>query len=992
MLILLQPLIMSDCSASPEALRIYGKVIDYKTGAPLSNVTILVWDLNTLEQAVYFTDENGIYSISGPVLKMRHTYQIYAFRGNFTKRIDYVPSVKKIMLESWKEYEINFELVPGAIIELNGSWYLVQSSSLGGERPLFLKVLNEDGSELYPDLSLIDSYGDSLHTWFLRINKNTVVIPAGTPVIVEARLWIFSREQRRMRQEKVILYNGSFAFDLPQGSKSYIQISDYSLRRGLDVVDAKFAEVSSQINEAQNIGFVVFEERRSMMSSKQRIIEASTLLSHAKDEKDYLKVWSTLRAEIENMNLISKTIENMRLVSKTSAVYLSAVMAAFSIVLTFFLFEKEKKKMLSGSIIYFAFLVSLYFLYPGAHIVISENSLLFILSAVVSFSAISGLVFGIPRVWKERVVEGEVSWRSAVSVIFSMGKRQIKRRKIRGFFTILSIIILVLAFTSLTSIGTVFDIISEKLSESSPADGILVKRVMNETSMLFTPLGSEDLTVLSKIFTIEYVAPRIENLPSSGPVAVLSNPETKRKVLIYGILGIDPINETKYIPLNEILKEGNFLSEDREDEILVGSELASILNIKVNEKVNLGIQGISGISRNLTVKGIFDDEKYMSLVDLDGKPYGPARILPDGSLRACNGTEFIIMNWKAAANLQKIADVLSPQGAPQFAVPSEIVFRIKGPADMSSIIRTLILVFNYDVFVSSNRVITYHHVGSYIQVKGTAELMIPLVMVGLNVGMVMLNSVYERRKEIRTLLMLGLNPTHIGMIFVAEAVVLGMVGGSLGYLFGLGFYRIMVLLNQDLMVREKLEWWWSAIGFALAIAASVLSAIRPAFLAVSTYTPSKIRRHKLSEEKARERREEIFKVYQAKEISMPVKVNQNEVEFFVSFVLSRLDELKTGYLERAENAEVTPEIENVKGELIRSINFCYYFQISGKERGTKNSLVLTKSPQDDYYRVKLVSEPSVPGMPEDAIDRTVDLVFDMMMYWAKNKDKIIGRI
>jgi len=986
MLILLQPFV-NNCSASPASPRIYGKVVDFKTGMPIPNATIIIWDLNTLDLGTYFADENGVYNVSGSFLKLGHTYQVYAFRGNFTeKTIDYVPSVKKIKIESWKLYEINFTLVPGALIDLKGSWYLVQSSSLGGR--VFLKVLNEDSSELNTSLDLIDEYGDSLHAWFLRLDRNLAIIPADMPVIIEAHIFFFSKEQRRIHKEDIILYNGSWPFNLPQGSRGSLQISDYSLRRGLDIADSRFTDISSQLDEAQNIGFVVFEERRLVIDSKQKIMEASTLLTRAKDEEDYLKVWSILRAEIERMNLVSMTLLNMRLVSKTSAVYLSAVMAVFSVVLAFFLFEKEKKKMISSVMIYVVFLICLYFLYPGAHIVINENSLLFIVSAAISFSAVLALVFGIPRVWKERTVEGEVSWKSAVSIIFSMGKRQIRRRKIRGFFTILSMIILVLAFTSLTSFGTVFGIVSVRLSESSPSDGILVKRAMNETSLLFTPLGSEDPTILSKIMNIGYVAPRIENLPSSDPIALLRNPKTKDKVLIYGILGIDPVNETKYIPLNEIIEEGDFLSETREDEILVGSELADILNIKVNETITLDIQGISGVSGNFTVKGIFNDKKYMNIIDLDGKPYGPVRILSDGTLRTCNSTEVIIMNWRAAENLQKIANMLSPQGAPQFAIFSEIVFQTEGAVDMDSIIRPLILVFDYDVFVSSNKVITHFHIGSYVEVKGAAELLVPLVMVGLNVGMVMLNSVYERRKEIRTLSMLGLNPTHIGLIFVAEAIILGMVGGSLGYLFGLGFYRVMVLLDQDLMVKEKLEWWWSAVGFAIAMAASVLSTIRPAFLAVSTYTPSKIR--KISEEEAEERREKIFKVYQAKELSMPVKVNLNEIEFFVGFVLNRLDELKIGYLGRTENIEEIPEVENVKGELIRSIKFYYYFEVSGRERGTKNNLILTKSPQDDYYRVKLVSEPAVHGMPEDAIDRTIDFVFGMMMYWTKNKERIIG--
>ncbi|RLG94207.1 hypothetical protein DRO37_06305 [Candidatus Bathyarchaeota archaeon] len=81
----------------------------------------------------------------------------------------------------------------------------------------------------------------------------------------------------------------------------------------------------------------------------------------------------------------------------------------------------------------------------------------------------------------------------------------------------------------------------------------------------------------------------------------------------------------------------------------------------------------------------------------------------------------------------------------------------------------------------------------------------PLLMVCLNVGTVMLNSVYERRKEIKILSMIGLNPTHIGLIFVAKAIILGMVRGSLRYIAELGFYRIINLFGQNLMVREKLE-------------------------------------------------------------------------------------------------------------------------------------------------------------------------------------------
>jgi hypothetical protein len=275
-------------------------------------------------------------------------------------------------------------------------------------------------------------------------------------------------------------------------------------------------------------------------------------------------------------------------------------------------------------------------------------------------------------------------------------------------------------------------------------------------------------------------------------------------------------------------------------------------------------------------------------------------------------------------------------------------------------------------------------------VKGAGELIIPLAMVILNIGTVMLNAVYERRNELKVLSMLGLNPAHIRLIFLAEAVIIGMVGGGIGYLFGLGFYRIISFFGQSLLVREKLEWWWSAIGFAIALIASIVSAIRPAILAVKMYTPSMIRKFKLAEHEEKTRREEIFKVYQAKELSMPVKILPSELPFFIGFLLNRLEEMRTGTFERVEEIKELPEIENVKGELVKTIRFDYYFTVSGRGRGTKNELICIKSPEEYYYRVKLVSNPASPGMPEDAIDRTIDFIHSLSMEWSKNKKRIIG--
>ncbi len=56
----------------------------------------------------------------------------------------------------------------------------------------------------------------------------------------------------------------------------------------------------------------------------------------------------------------------------------------------------------------------------------------------------------------------------------------------------------------------------------------------------------------------------------------------------------------------------------------------------------------------------------------------------------------------------------------------------------------------------------------------------------------------------------------------------------------------------------------------------------------------------------------------------------------------------------------------------------------------KNRLTLVKSPYEDYYRVRLSSEPAVPGIPEKYIDRASRFVHDITIDWAKNKERIMG--
>jgi predicted lysophospholipase L1 biosynthesis ABC-type transport system permease subunit len=139
----------------------------------------------------------------------------------------------------------------------------------------------------------------------------------------------------------------------------------------------------------------------------------------------------------------------------------------------------------------------------------------------------------------------------------------------------------------------------------------------------------------------------------------------------------------------------------------------------------------------------------------------------------------------------------------------------------------------------------------------------------------MLNSMYERRKEIHILSSVGLNPAQIGTIFVAEASIIGLTGGGIGYLMGMVLYKGMSLFGVALEVEQKVSAFWSLASIGIAMTAVVMGAV--ASLRSSTViTPSLQRRWRISGEK-----EGTFKPW---EIMMPIRLLPEQVPNFKEYV------------------------------------------------------------------------------------------------------------
>lgn len=114
-------------------------------------------------------------------------------------------------------------------------------------------------------------------------------------------------------------------------------------------------------------------------------------------------------------------------------------------------------------------------------------------------------------------------------------------------------------------------------------------------------------------------------------------------------------------------------------------------------------------------------------------------------------------------------------------------------------------------------------------------LLMVLVVGGLSIGNYMWGNVTQRRREIGILRMLGAGRSRIVAMLLMKAVVLGLMGGVLGYALGTS---VAILLGPDtlgLTVRALPSW----LGFSvlLAVAVAILASLLPAWLA-SRFDPS----------------------------------------------------------------------------------------------------------------------------------------------------------
>ena len=382
--------------------------------------------------------------------------------------------------------------------------------------------------------------------------------------------------------------------------------------------------------------------------------------------------------------------------------------------------------------------------------------------------------------------------------------RNITRRKLRSFLTISGIVIGVLALTTMGSMAENFNALLDggvKYFSSSiqvgPPDG--------QTAALLP---------LSKLDEIKQVPGVKAAFPGYG----FSAKPGSLNVISFGIpdqiISTDPA-ENKWGNLKITTAQGHYLTNTA-GEVVLGATIDKEFNKKLGDSIDLPVRPADAkpgfISHTFTVVGILnttrtapDSFAYINLVD--------GQTLLRDSLPA---------PLQQAIDVSTITENIDVYGAPGTSLSELDKLADRINAQITGI----------KAQHPSDLVNSFKSGGAIFTAITTAAALLALIIGGLSVVNTMFMAVAERIREIGLKKAVGATTLNIMWEFLLEAVVIGLIGGLVGYGLGAAITIVANALTppgQATLFLLDAQITIFAIGFATALGA--VAGILPAWRA-----------------------------------------------------------------------------------------------------------------------------------------------------------------
>ncbi len=533
-----------------------------------------------------------------------------------------------------------------------------------------------------------------------------------------------------------------------------------------------------------------------------------------------------------------------------------------------------------------------------------------------SILVIVGLVWSIPALGLEVKTQRGVALLAASSLAFSVAKRFLKTRPLRTWMMVAMATITVSATLLLVNIGVESEVfVSNPTEKVNPVETPYI--IVYDRGYRFDNLAPVDTRYVEFFRSLGLdLGLRAETpiFPPSGREYIINDKS-------YNLRGVIGVSGSTLLPkqLSQCIIEGeiNRIGQDPSASI-VSSDLAANLGLTVGSWIR-----VNGVI--LQIDGILSTDCPTYLKDIDGYFLSTLVMPPMSPVAPAGWSNVIITGFDGALKLG--------------ALPTKIYASGGGVEEIDRIAETMSLHTNLKVrLIRPGGEVYVFNLVSLASISG-GEVMVVAGIAFLNLLVASLANYYERRGEFLTMSTLGLNPAHILLLSVAEAIFLGVISSYLGVLVTLGVFSIVpkiIPIPIDFKLTQESVMGVFALSSVIFISSHILSVRRNIILSTPAQTWKWVLTKALDEEG-----------YWT--VELPAKLKVSKIKHFITYMNSRLSEYS---YTTTVNIMVHGVEENTEAGLHR-LRFTYS---STEQRAFRASCILDVYEQDGWGFVKLRSK------------------------------------
>ena len=465
-------------------------------------------------------------------------------------------------------------------------------------------------------------------------------------------------------------------------------------------------------------------------------------------------------------------------------------------------------------------------------------------------------------------------WKAFVAAFF-LGVSNLRRRRLRTALTCITLIILTFTIMSFTSVKSSRLHARIMFRPDVPYKGFLLK------TPSWQDLPAEAMGILANTFDAATVGPRVwlenEDRTRVNRVPVIHGKQTFEGL---GVVGLSAA-EGRITGIDRLLVAGRWFANDIDPAVIISRRMAESLGIRIG---HLDQEEVEIWGTRYKVIGILDGVRLETLTDLDGEPLTPvtfpsevSTVMTEVEMEALESGEDVEAFQSRYQHTAGDLTVYMPYRALMTIGGRLKAMAIVPPADIDirDAARTLADRFSLELFSGESGGTFLYHSSDTIQYSGVPNIFIPLVISVFIVLNTMIGSVYERRREIGIYTSVGLAPSHVAFLFIAEAMAFAVLSVVLGYLVA----QSTAKLFADTAIWSGITVNYSSLAgvaaMVLVILVVLISVLYPSRVAANIAIPDVNRSWRMPDPQQ-----------SLLEITLPFLVKRNEQKSLSGYLLS----------------------------------------------------------------------------------------------------------